>query len=291
MKLVIAATPKVALPTITQLSKSHEILLVTQPDSASGRGKKIQPTEIGAIFPEAHKPESEAALQELLRGADLLITIGYGRLLPETVINTAKFGGINLHFSLLPKWRGAAPVQRAIEAGDKITGVSVFQMDKGMDTGPIWVQKDFAIQENTSASQLFEALSILGSSAVLETLIAIQNGESPSIQLGEPSIAKKVSKLECIVDWNSDAVSIVRKIKAFSFNPGSTSVIRNESIKLNDAIWSPIQLRVGELSPKGEVGAINGSVQLLNVTPAGKRPMNIKDWLNGFKPVPGDVFG
>ena len=116
MKLVIAATPKVAIPTINELTKSHQITIVTQPDRPAGRGKQLRSSQIAQTYPNALKPKDESELQKILQGSDLLITIGYGRILSNTTLQIPKYGGINLHFSLLPNWRGAAPVQRAIEA-------------------------------------------------------------------------------------------------------------------------------------------------------------------------------
>ena len=290
MKLVIAATPNVAVPTIKRLRQSHQVTLVTQPDSPSGRGKQLKASDVSLAFPDVLKPESEEALREILKGQDLLITIGYGRLLKEETLNVPKHGGINLHFSLLPKWRGAAPVQRAIEAGDELSGVTVFQMDKGMDTGPIWRQVEYKIPHGYSTRELFGSLATLGVDAVIESIAAIESGEIPTPQIGEASVASKIVKSECVIDWNKSAQDILRKIKAFSFNPGVTTSIRNNPMKISDARLSDSNLEIGELSKTGEVGTGNGSIQLLHVIPAGKREMSISEWLNGFKVQSGDRF-
>ena len=290
MKLVIAATPEVALPTIKSLQASHQVTLVTQPDRPAGRGKSLRPTPVAQNIPSVLKLEDEESLREILKGSDLLITIGYGRILKSETLNIPKFGGINLHFSLLPKWRGAAPVQRAIEAGDKKTGVTVFQMDAGMDTGPIWVQREFDIPYGFSSPELFEALSNLGVEAVSAALAAIENSEIATPQSGEVTIAKKITKDECVVNWSSPAAEIVRKIKAFAFNPGVHSTIRGEKLKIADAREASTTLQIGELSRTGEVGTGDGSVQLISVIPAGKRLMSASDWLNGFKLAPGERF-
>jgi methionyl-tRNA formyltransferase len=290
MRLVVAATPNAAVPTIEALLKEHDLALVTQPDRPAGRGNQLRATEIASYYPEAIKIELEGHLQETLKGADLLITIGYGRLLSKETLSIPKFGGINLHFSLLPRWRGAAPVQRAIEAGDKVSGVTVFQMDEGMDTGPIWNQKTFPIPYGFSSRELFDELSILGAIAVKESLSKIVNGEQPEPQTGETVIAKKIQKSECIINWQVSADEIIRKIKAFSFNPGVHSTIRGEKLRIEDARLSETKLESGELASNGEVGTAQGSIQILEVTPAGKRTMGVKDWLNGFKPIVGERF-
>ena len=290
MKLVIAATPDVAIPTIEELRKDHEVIIVTQPDRPSGRGKQLKPSEVALHFTEALKPESESKLAEILRGSDLLITIGYGRILKPETLSIPAHGGINLHFSLLPKWRGAAPVQRAIEAGDKQTGVTVFQMDAGMDTGPIWVQNSYEIPTDCTSPELFDALAKLGVSAVIESLLKIAGGDSPVAQSGVASIASKVSKEECRIDWNSSAAEILKKIAAFSFNPGVYSFIRGEQVKISKAELSDTKLAPGELTSTGLVGTSDRAILLLQLTPAGKKTMSARDWLNGFKAQPGERF-
>ena len=290
MKLVIAATPNVAIPTIKELIKSHQVTVVTQPDRPAGRGKQLRQSEVAFAFEGALKPETEAELAAILKESDLLITIGYGRILKQSTLSIPKFGGINLHFSLLPRWRGAAPVQRAIEAGDKVTGVSVFQMDEGMDTGSIWVQREFPIPYGFSSPELFDSLAKLGVEAIQESLKLIESGRSPVPQIGEVSVAKKIAKEECVINWNLDTDSIVRKVKAFAFNPGVTTSIRGQQIKVADVRAGITKLQPGEVSKSGEVGTVDGSVQLLTVVPAGKRAMSASDWLNGFKPQPGERF-
>mgnify|MGYP006275995573 CR=1 FL=1 len=290
MKLVIAATPKVAIPAIELLRKSNQVTIVTQPDKPSGRGKHLKPSDIAAHYPESHKPLNDEELSGLLSDSDLLITIGFGKLLSNKILDIPRYGGINLHFSLLPRWRGAAPVQRAIEAGDKLTGVTIFQMDSGMDTGPIWVQKEFAIQYGMDSIELFSELSHLGATALETAIEIIKAGAIPTPQSGAPTIAKKVTKAECAIVWNDDSEKIIRKIKAFAFNPGVTARIRGQLVKIEDARISINKLPSGQLNSKGEVGTRDGSIVLLKVTPAGKRTMTAQEWLNGFKPQVGECF-
>jgi methionyl-tRNA formyltransferase len=294
MKIVIAATPKIAFPSIFTLQKAgYQIQIVTQPDRAAGRGLSLRQTEISKEFPEALKPEDEQGLQGILSDSDLLVTIGYGRILSLATLNIPKFGGVNLHFSLLPKWRGAAPVQRALEAGDHTTGVTIFQMDSGVDTGDIWVQENFEIPKEYSSIELFEALAQLGSKSLLRSIELIEGGAKPRPQSGEPTIARKVAKSETIINWQEPAETIIRKIRAFASNPMARTSIRGKVLKIasarvnNTAISS---LAPGELSNDGLVGTAKGEVQLLTVIPSGKKAMNCKDWLNGFRPIPGESF-
>lgn len=293
MKLVIAATPKVAIPTIEEFQKLHEVTIVTQPDRPAGRGNQMRQSEVAQIFPGALKPASEEEIQAILPGSDLLITIGYGRILKNTTLRIPRFGGINLHFSLLPRWRGAAPVQRSIEAGDQKSGVTVFQMDTGMDTGPIWRQIEYVIPLGAGSNDLFEAFSRLGIDALKKTLSDIENGVKPTPQQGLASIAKKIDKAECVIDWNRSADEIWRKIRAFGSNPGVSSTIRGSRIKIVEVkplLNSTLNLPPGSLTQDGLVATGDGALQLVKVLPAGKSEMSAKDWLNGLKLKPGELF-
>jgi len=293
MKLVIAATPKVAIPTINELTKSHQITIVTQPDRPAGRGKQLRSSQIAQTYPNALKPKDESELQKILQGSDLLITIGYGRILSNTTLQIPKYGGINLHFSLLPNWRGAAPVQRAIEAGDRISGVTVFQMDAGMDTGPIWHQIEYEIPTEASSNELFDSLSDLGVEAVKASLLEIEKGSEPVPQNGVPSIARKIDKSECVIDWAKSSDEIWRKVRAFGSNPGVYTTIRGVRIKVLEVkpvVNSEVQLPAGSLTPEGIVATGDGAIQLLKIIPSGKSAMLVNDWLNGLKPIPGEAF-
>lgn len=291
MKILLASTSKVAFPSIERLlSEGHQVTLVTLTDRTSGRGNRLIPTEIASRYQTVLKVEDESDLQELLRNQDLLITIAFGWILKEETLSIPKFGGINLHFSLLPKWRGAAPVQRALENGDKVTGVTVFQMDSGMDTGPIWSQLSFEIPENCDTTSLFQALSEMGSDAIVQSLTKIENGELPIKQVGEASIASKITKIEGKLDWTQSSEMLLRKIKAFNPNPGTYTQFRGQILKIIEAKPSEYILRPGEINQFGATGTSTQAIQILLLKPAGKNEMTIKDWLNGYKPNAGELF-
>ena len=291
MKILIASTSNVAIPSIERLlSEGHQVTLVTLTARPSGRGNRLIPTEIASKYQNAHKVEDESDLQELLRNQDLLITIAFGWILKEETLSIPKFGGINLHFSLLPKWRGAAPVQRALENGDKVTGVTVFQMDSGMHTGPIWSQLSFEIPENCDAISLFQALSKMGGDAIVQSLTKIENGELPIKQVGEASIASKITKIEGKLDWTQSSEMLLRKIKAFNPNPGTYTQFRGQILKIIEAKPSEYILRPGEINQFGATGTSTQAIQILLLKPAGKNEMTIKDWLNGYKPNTGELF-
>ena len=293
MRIAVAATPEVAIPTLDALLASeHELLFViTRPDAPAGRGRALQATPAAnwavANSVKLFKPETSQSLGELIGDLDLVVTIGYGLLLPIEVIETPKYGFINLHFSLLPRWRGAAPVQRAIEAGDSVTGVTVFQLDAGMDTGPIYLSAQIPLSLSTTADQLFESLANLGVEPVLKTLDLIERGERPSPQEEKGATrAYKLSKEEGLIDWNSDAEAINRKINAFNPDPGAWSNFRGQIIKINKVRLSNESANAGVLKAVEKsiyIGTATSALELLEVTPSGKAQMSATSWANGAR--------
>ena len=293
MRIAVAATPEVAIPTLDALLASkHELLcVITKPDAPAGRGRALQSTPV-ANWAETNnvqlfKPETSQSLGELIKDLDLVVTIGYGLLLPLEILEMPKHGFINLHFSLLPRWRGAAPVQRAIEAGDNVTGVTVFQLDAGMDTGPIYVSEQIPLSVSTTADQLFQSLANLGVGPVLKTLDLIERGDTPSPQEDVGATrAYKLSKEEGLIDWNSDAEVINRKINAFNPDPGAWSNFRGQVIKINRVRVSNESAEAGVLKAVAKsifIGTATSALELLEVTPSGKAQMSATSWANGAR--------
>jgi methionyl-tRNA formyltransferase len=240
------------------------------------------------------KPETSQSLGELVADLDLVVTIGYGLLLPTDVLEKPTHGFINLHFSLLPRWRGAAPVQRAIEAGDSITGVTVFQLDAGMDTGPVYLSAQMPLSSTTTADELFDSLAKLGVEPVLKTLDLIEKGDAPSPQddVGATR-AYKLSKEEGLIDWNLDAEVINRKVNAFSPDPGAWSNFRGQVIKINKVRFSDEVVNAGLLKAVDKsvyIGTATSALELLEVTPSGKSQMSAFSWANGARLTATDMF-
>ena len=300
MKIAVAASPEVAIPTLEYLLASqHELaLVISRPDSQVGRGREITPTAVSswatAYGIELYRPDKAADFDERLKSFDLVITIGYGVLLPEFILSQPKHGFINLHFSLLPKLRGAAPAQRAIIEGVTETGVTVFQLDAGMDTGPIYLQTKHSIAPNTTGGDLLNELALLGPSAIGQTISAIESGIQPIPQ--DHSIATSAAKLgkaEAQIDWATSAEQIVNKILGFAPNPGATAKFRGEVLRILRAQVSEVSLPVGEISlTNGSVvvGTSTNAVELLEVTPAGKKAMAASAWANGARFVAGETI-
>lgn len=298
MRIAVAATPEVAIPTLAALLDSeHELVcVITKPDSPAGRGRQMQVSPVAqwamAKGIDTYKPESKDEIGNLVRGLDLVITIGFGTIIPEDILQIPRYGFINLHFSLLPRWRGAAPVQRAIEAGDSVTGVTVFQLDKGMDTGPIYLTSQITLSSEVSSGELFETLADLGVKPVLASLQMIVAGEKPKPQseVGA-TLAKKISKEEGRIDWNSEALSIKRKINAFNPQPGAWSEFRDQVLKLNRVRISDQILPAGQINSLSKsilVGTSSYAVELIEVTPAGKSTLSASAWANGARLTSSD---
>ena len=293
MRIAVAATPEVAIPTLDALLASrHELVcVITKPDAPAGRGRALQATTV-ADWAERnnvtlYKPDSSELIGELTADLDLVVTIGFGLLLPLEILEKPRHGFINLHFSLLPRWRGAAPVQRAIEAGDSVTGVTVFQLDAGMDTGPIYTSAQIPLSVSTTADQLFQSLAILGVEPVLQTLELVERGERPTAQENAgASRAYKLSKEEGRIDWSLSAEVINRKVNAFNPAPGAWSnfrgqVIKIDKVRFSDQIALAGQLKVVEKSIY--IGTATSALELLEVTPSGKAKMTAASWANGAR--------
>ena len=301
MRIGVAATPDVAIPTLDWLLQSeHEIaLIITQPDRPAGRGRLLQQSVVGQ-WAESHqitvlKPENSTELIGEIEGLDLVLTIGYGVLLPEAILALPKRGFLNLHFSLLPAYRGAAPAQRALHNGETITGVSVFQLDKGMDTGPIFSQESIHIDPSWRSCELLEHLAALGPEAVKRSFAMIESGQPPHDQVGASSTAPKISKAEAKIDFRLDATQISDAIRAFTYEPGAWTIWRGErfkvcAVEISDAVdGKPGEVFVRDKSVYVVTGS--ASLELLKVIPAGKKEMEAIDWARGARLTGGEFFG
>ena len=298
---MVAATPEVAIPSLDALLASkHELLsVITQPDRPSGRGQNLNESAVSRWGNEngieVNKPDKDANFQPFVSNIDLLITIGYGVILPKQVFESPRYGSLNLHFSLLPRWRGAAPVQRAIEAGDLVSGVTVFALNEGMDTGPIYTQNRFALDADITSDELFIELAELGAEALLHTLDLIDSGVKPSPQQDHSATrALKLSKEEGGIDWTQSADVISNKVRAFTSQPGAWTNFRGSVMRIDTPILSEMKLAPGVLlieNKKLYVGTATTALHLSYITPSGKSRMPSSEWANGARLVAGDFFG
>jgi len=294
MRLAVAATPEVALPTLHWLQTSeHDLVrVISQPDRPSGRGQELHVSPVSqwaiANSIDLVKPATIEEIESAIADLDLLITIGYGRILPSATISIPKFGCINLHFSLLPKYRGAAPVQRAIEAGETQSGVTVFALDPGMDTGPIYTSITTPIDPTMRSFELLDKLSHVGVDALQQTLVEIEKGSTPTPQTGVSSQAAKISRDEAQLNWSSPARTLVNKIRAFYPQPQAWTLFRGQPLKISSARVSDVvpDLQPGELRVVGSdcvIGTLDKAIVLERVTPAGKKEMSALDWSRGAR--------
>jgi len=301
VRIGVAATPDVAIPTLNWLLHSgHEVsVIITQPDRPAGRGRLLQQS-VAADWAQEHqipvlKPESSDELLGKIEHLDLVLTIGYGVLLPESILSLPKKGFLNLHFSLLPAYRGAAPAQRALHNGEDVTGVTVFQLDKGMDTGPIFSQESIAIDPSWRSFELLGQLAALGPEVVKRSLEMIESGQSSHAQVGIASSAPKITKVEAEIDFKNHPTQISNAIRAFTYEPGAWTLWKGEpfkicSVKASDAVVG----RPGEVSVIDKslfVGTGSTALELLRVIPSGKKEMDAIDWARGARLSGGEIFG
>ena len=302
MRIVVAATAEVAIPTLEWLKGSeHDLLrVVTTPDSRVGRGKLLSESPI-ARWANLNsiitlKPVTEDEMIQAFEGTDLVVAIAYGRILSANVLSIPQYGFINLHFSLLPSYRGAAPVQRAIQNGEEITGISIFKIDENLDTGPIYVQEKYEIKSDATTSDVLRDLSEIGAKAFPRVLSDIEKGIQPFPQDNKTvSFAPKISKEEARVVWNTSAKLITNSVRAFSPSPGAWTTYQGSNLKIGQvgSVSGVITLKPGEVQVDGKklyVGTLDTPVEILKLTPSGKNEMATLDWLNGARITNGDFF-
>lgn len=294
-------TPDFAVPTLSALcAAGHEIASVyTQPPRRAGRGQKEKPSPVHAWASKRGIPVRvpmslrDASAQEEFGALELDVAIvaAYGLILPKAVLDAPRLGCINVHASLLPRWRGAAPIQRAILAGDQETGIAIMLMEEGLDTGPVLRTEKIAISPETNAGELHNALAELGGRMIGPTLTAYATGEiNPASQddLGA-SYADKIEKLEAHLDWSEDAAAVRRRINAFSPWPGAWFELAGKRIKVLAAEPADGTGAPGEILDNGlTVACGGGALRLTQLQLEGKRPAAHNDFLRG-RPIPRGI--
>lgn len=314
MRLIYLGTPAFAVPTLEKLiAAGHEILaVVTQPDRPVGRRQvltappvKLLALEHGITVHQPEKirtPDARALFEPLFAGADAAIVAAYGRILPGWMLAAPRLGCLNIHSSLLPKYRGAAPINWAIANGETETGVTIMQMDEGMDTGAILCQARVAIGPTETAEELTPRLAELGAELLLEALPRIARGELPPVAQDEraATLAPILRREDGLIDWSMTAARIVDRRRGFTPFPGCYTLLGAQRLEIISA--SVASNRAGDDAPAGTILTVErerftvvcGGGTLLEVTgvqPAGKRPMSVRDFLNGAKLQAGERFG
>ncbi|MGW2079259.1 methionyl-tRNA formyltransferase [Streptomyces sp. NPDC001939] len=309
MKLVFAGTPEVAVPALDALiaSDRHEVAaVVTRPDAPAGRGRRLVASPVAERAEEAGievlkpvKPRDEAFLARLREIApDCCPVVAYGALLPKVALDVPARGWVNLHFSLLPSWRGAAPVQHAIMAGDEITGASTFLIEEGLDSGPIYGTVTEMVRPTDTSGDLLTRLAFAGAGLLSATMDGIEDGSLKA--LPQPAdgitVAPKITVENAHVDWAAPALRVDRVVRGCTPAPGAWTVFRDERLKLIQAVPVPARtdLAPGELAVGKKnlyVGTGSYAVELLWVQAQGKKPMAAADWARGVRIAPGERLG
>ena len=305
MRIVFGGTPDVAIPSLDALADSrHELVaVVTRPDARSGRGKKLtaspvaqRAAELGIEVLKPQRPRDEEFVTRLTELApDCCPVVAYGALLPQRVLEIPRHGWVNLHFSLLPAWRGAAPVQHAILAGDQITGATIFRIVLELDAGPILATVSEPIRPDDTAGDLLHRLSLSGARLLVETLDGIEDGTLTATPQQETdaqvSYASKINVEDARIDWTQSADVLDRLIRACAPAPGAWTTFRGERFKINsarisDAVLAPAVLQISKRAVR--VGTATQALELDEIQAQGKKPMPAADWARGitFGPEP-----
>ncbi len=303
MKLIFAGTPEFAAQALAAIIEAgHEVALVlTQPDRPGGRGMALQPSPVKKlaldkglpVFQPRSLKDAEAQASVAAVGAEVMVVAAYGLILPQLVLDMPRLGCINIHASLLPRWRGAAPIQRALLAGDAETGVCIMQMEAGLDTGPVLLRDAFPIDASDTTATLHDRLAALGARLIVEAL-----GKLPIVAVAQPAdgitYAHKIEKSEAVINWQKNAAELDRHIRAFNPFPGAQALYKGQTIKLWQA--SPL---VGE----GKIGQIlavdrkqlvvacgNGALAITELQKAGGKRLPVQQFLAGTALQVGDCF-
>ncbi|MFD6173470.1 methionyl-tRNA formyltransferase [Streptomyces coeruleorubidus] len=309
MKLVFAGTPEVAVPALDALlaSERHEVAaVVTRPDAPAGRGRRLVASPVAERAEEAGievlkpaKPKDPEFLERLREiGPDCCPVVAYGALLPRVALDVPAHGWVNLHFSLLPAWRGAAPVQHAIMAGDEITGASTFLIEEGLDSGPVYGTVTEEIRPTDTSGDLLTRLAFAGAGLLAATMDGIEDGTLKAVpQPAEGvSLAPKVNVEDARIDWAAPALRVDRMVRGCTPAPGAWTTFRGERLKLIQV--SPVpdrtDLTPGQISAAKNnvyVGTGSYAVELAWVQAQGKKPMRAADWARGVRIAEGERLG
>jgi methionyl-tRNA formyltransferase len=307
LRIVFAGTPEFALPTLSALADSRHRLIgvLTQPDRPAGRGRAPRPSPVKARALELGLPlaqpaelksaESRSAL--LQWSPDLLVVVAYGLILPRAVLAQPPLGCINVHASLLPRWRGAAPIARAILAGDQDTGVSIMQMEAGLDTGPVFATAAVSIGSSTTSAQLHEQLALLGARQLLATLDALEAGSARAVPQREHGVtyAAKIERSEALIDWSASSEHIDRQVRAFNPWPVAETLWRGAQLRIWEAALAPPPEAAASVAAAGTVLGLDaqglrvacgrGVLSMRRVQLPGRRIVQARDFANAANPV------
>ena len=299
MKILFLGTPDSAVPILEKLiTTQHQVVgVITQPARKSGRGLDLKESAVSEFAKQKglkvfspEKIDKEYFAQNLKSlDADMAIVVAFGQILSKDVLAELKFGWINIHYSLLPKFRGAAPVQRAILQGEKETGISFFAIEEGLDTGPIIRSYPYQLSESITTDLVLQDLNALATQKIEEIITGIQNGSlEPVKQSGEASTAPKLNEIDLRIDWNDPSSEISRKVRAGSKRLNAWTIIGDSKIKILSISENSLEDKIGHgqikvINKFVYVGCKSGSLVINEVIPEGKKQMDAISWINGFQ--------
>lgn len=308
--IVFMGTPDFAVPSFKALVQAgHNLsLLVSQPDRKKGRGHKVQftPTKIAALDQgiEVYQPESIRGKEQIEKlsslNADFFVVIAYGKILPPEILNLPKKACINVHASLLPRWRGAAPIQFSLLNGDEKTGVATMLMDEGMDTGDLLLVRETVIKPGENAGLLGERLSKMGADLIVETIERFDSLVPGKQDHEQATYTRLLKKEDRLLDWQADAASVYGRYRALTPSPGVVTTFRNKrlalkSIKPGEGRYESGRFKPGEITGLDgtgfEVACGSGSVLIESCQPESKKEMSARDFFNGYQVKPGEKLG
>ncbi len=294
MKIIFMGTPEFSVPVLEALAQQHEIVAVyCQPPRPAGRGKADRESPVQARaealgLPVRHPislrdPAAQAEFAGF--GADIAVVVAYGLILPQAVLDAPRLGCLNIHASLLPRWRGAAPIHRAIMAGDAETGICIMQMEAGLDTGPVLLRQSTPIAQAETTAELHDRLSALGAALICTALTALP---LPAVVQSEQGVtyAAKIDKSEARIDWSRPAIEVDRQICGLSPFPGAWCEVAGERVKLLRSVLSDGQAEAGQVLSGFTIACGEGAVQITLAQREGKRPMAAAEVLKGLRLPP-----
>ena len=305
MRVLFAGTPAVAVPSLDALLQAgfDVVAVLTRPDAPIGRKRVLTPSPVAARAAElgievihAAKVDADVTARIAAAAPDVAAIVAYGGLIPRAALDVPRHGWINLHFSLLPAWRGAAPVQRAVIAGDDITGAVTFLLEEGLDTGPVFGTLTEAVRPEDTAGDLLERLSHSGAVLLAQTLSAIESGRAAAVpQAGDVSLAPKLGIDDGRIDWREPALAIGRRARGVTPEPGAWTTLEGQRVKLEPVVLrvEGPELKPGQVLLDGKsvlVGTGSHPVELTRIQPSGKKMMAAADWARGQAALEGVEF-
>lgn len=305
MRVLFAGTPAVAVPSLDALVDAgfDVVAVLTRPDAPLGRKRILTPSPVAARAAElgidvirASKVDADVTARIAATAPDVAAIVAYGGLIPRPALDVPRHGWINLHFSLLPAWRGAAPVQRALIAGDDITGAVTFLLEEGLDTGPVFGTLTETVRSDDTAGAVLERLSHSGAVLLTQTLSAVDAGKAAAVpQQGDVSLAPKLTLDDGRLDWRQPALAIGRRARGVTPEPGAWTTLDGQRVKLEPVLLRPEApaLKPGQLEMNGKsvlVGTGSHPVELTRIQPSGKKMMTAADWARGQATLESVVF-